>query len=397
MLESKQYKESETQAKKLENLEKFIASVKEAPQKQPATSPGKAEPSFEASSRVQQDLLQLKSTNESLNFKLEGLKYDLELLKEDIVRQRTSQRNYLEKIEAIEKRVGASSTARQDAHVAISDSNFMAQSSKLDQPDAAQRFQQRPAPRFDQDPGKPGIRPINTFGRMESLQGGFMEDADRMSLNRGDFEAGNISMIERAAIGTHSSPDNSLLLEEDFFRSNHAGRFLSGTEEVKPKATVVTTHKTIPESRYLANQYEAGLPSQRPGPTGDSGHATTADSKQPRSAATNTSLLNQSLNSSIRMNRKTLESVTPEIARQLERKKTNQSLHQSIPPQNQPGQEREDSIIEMNVDEEGFLLDQDGNYVLDDKGHPMKLTEEQIENLRENGLYDSEEEDANDD
>lgn len=106
-------------------------------------------------------------------------------------------------------------------------------------------------------------------------------------------------------------------------------------------------------------------------------------------------MLNQSLNSSIRMNRKTLEVVTPEIARQLERKNTGQSPFQSnnqpVLQQNQPGQETEDSVIEMNIDEEGYLLDKDGNYVLDDKGEPMKLTEEQIEIMRENGLYSEEE------
>lgn len=195
------YRDSETQAKKLDNLEKFITSVKEAPQKQ-ATSPSKADQSFEVSAKVQQDLSQLKSTHESLNFKLEGLKYDLDLLKEDIVRQRANQKTYLEKIEHIEKRIDSTGASKQERPMLMTDSNFMAHSSRLDQLDGAPKTQPRPSPQADPDPSKPVLRPITTFGRMESLQGGFMEDGDRMSLNRGDFEAGNISMIERGGIGT---------------------------------------------------------------------------------------------------------------------------------------------------------------------------------------------------
>jgi hypothetical protein len=203
-MENQIYRESETQAKKLENLEKFIASIKEAPQKL-AVSPGKTEQTFEMSSKVQQDLSQLRSTHESLNFKLEGLKYDLDLLKDDIVRQRSSQKSYLEKIESIEKRLDLTNSHKQEKVGPISESNFMGRSSRLDPVDGASKVQPLPSPPVDQVPSRPGMRPINTFGRMESLQGGFMEEADRMSLNRGDFEAGNISMIERAGIGTTDS------------------------------------------------------------------------------------------------------------------------------------------------------------------------------------------------
>jgi hypothetical protein len=188
--------------------------------------------------------------------------------------------------------------------------------------------------------------------------------------------------------------DNSLVFDEDLFRSNHAGRFLSAADEIKPKPTTVTTQNPGLESRYQSNQYEAGQLNQRAGGPRDSGHEGTAlknIAPVQRQGESNTSMLNQSLNSSIRMNRKTLEALTPDIARQLERKNTNQS---GVLPKIQKNpliedNPEEDSVIEMNIDDEGYLLDQEGNYVLDDRGMPMKLTEEQIENLRENGLYDA--------
>ena len=35
-------------------------------------------------------------------------------------------------------------------------------------------------------------------------------------------------------------------------------------------------------------------------------------------------------------------------------------------------------------------MDEDGNYILDDKGETIKLNEEQIERLRENNLLEEE-------
>jgi hypothetical protein len=201
MLESRVERDLATQTKKLENLEKFIA-IKDAPQKQAVISPGKSELSFDVSTKVHQDLSQLKSSNESLNFKLESLKYDLELLKEDIVRQRTSQRAYLDKIESIEKKLDSTAISRQDNPYGTQDINFMAHSSsRLNEINTSNNLTQKQPGRVDPEQSKPAMRPTNPFGRMESLQGGFMEDPDRMSIKGGDFEAGNISIIERAAIG----------------------------------------------------------------------------------------------------------------------------------------------------------------------------------------------------
>jgi len=46
--------------------------------------------------------------------------------------------------------------------------------------------------------------------------------------------------------------------------------------------------------------------------------------------------------------------------------------------------------VVYQIDENGFLMDEDGNYILDDKGETIKLNEEQIERLRENNLLEEE-------
>lgn len=87
----------------------------------------------------------------------------------------------------------------------------------------------------------------------------------------------------------------------------------------------------------------------------------------------NNSMLNQSLNSSIRIHKSVLQKMDHSIAEGAG-KKTDES-----------------SMIELNIDENGFLIDENGFPILNDKGEPMKLTDDNIDFLKENGLYEEEE------
>ena len=44
------------------------------------------------------------------------------------------------------------------------------------------------------------------------------------------------------------------------------------------------------------------------------------------------------------------------------------------------------------MDEDGFLMDEDGNYLYDENGEQVKLTDEQVEELRENNIIEENEE-----
>ena len=50
--------------------------------------------------------------------------------------------------------------------------------------------------------------------------------------------------------------------------------------------------------------------------------------------------------------------------------------------------EDDDEIIEYMMDDDGYLLDRDGNYVLDDEQKPMRLNEQELETVKQNGLYE---------
>ena len=43
-----------------------------------------------------------------------------------------------------------------------------------------------------------------------------------------------------------------------------------------------------------------------------------------------------------------------------------------------------------NIDEQGYLIDDNGNYILDDDGKMLKLSPEHIEYLRESNMYEEE-------
>ena len=45
--------------------------------------------------------------------------------------------------------------------------------------------------------------------------------------------------------------------------------------------------------------------------------------------------------------------------------------------------------MEYQIDEEGYLIDEDGNYVTDEEGNRVKLNEEQIEQLKEGTLIET--------
>lgn len=87
----------------------------------------------------------------------------------------------------------------------------------------------------------------------------------------------------------------------------------------------------------------------------------------------NTSMLNQSLNSSVRIHKSVLQKMDISIAEGAGKNAD------------------ESSVIELNIDENGFLIDENGYPILNDKGEPMKLTDDNIDFLKENGLYEEEE------
>ena len=96
-------------------------------------------------------------------------------------------------------------------------------------------------------------------------------------------------------------------------------------------------------------------------------HQTSISRKQ---TAGDNSLLNTSLNASVRIQKSLLKKMDMSIA------------------EGKNLDEDSESVVELNIDDNGFLLDGQGFPILNDKGEPMKLTDDNIDFLKENGLYE---------
>ena len=72
-------------------------------------------------------------------------------------------------------------------------------------------------------------------------------------------------------------------------------------------------------------------------------------------------------------------------------KATKQQLNQTLGEQSQLSVMMEgdsDQTVTMNMDENGFLVDKDGYPILGDDGNPIKLSDDNLDFFKENGLYE---------
>lgn len=119
-------------ASKLDSLEKFVVSIKEARERE--TPQPKTQSQFEANHNVMEQLQMIKNGSESITYKIETIKYDLDLIKQDIVRQKDTQKNYFFKVDQLERRVDSLPLGNQSVNGAKGfgvSNNFMNNASKM--------------------------------------------------------------------------------------------------------------------------------------------------------------------------------------------------------------------------------------------------------------------------
>ena len=66
------------------------------------------------------------------------------------------------------------------------------------------------------------------------------------------------------------------------------------------------------------------------------------------------------------------------------------NLHSFEDVDDLPRHTEEEEEIVYQLDENGFLMDESGHYILDEQGQMIKLNEEHIERLRANNLLEEE-------
>lgn len=407
-------------ADKLAALEKFILSVKEATEK--AATQARPQSQFEANLNMMEDLRSLNSRTESLTYKFDGLSYDLGLIKSDIIRQQRTQQNYFEKIDKLERKIDmvpiGNSVNFGSKGVNVSSGNFMANASRT--VDDQHNFNKILA----------GVevmsKQTNSTAEKDqprsSNKNYFMDDDLDKEFGKDNFGI-NLSIIDKG-------PDHSELLEDDIFQANPAGkkatisapghfptefakmtgpRYMESIAEVdaehdksktrpshvsdkpSPPAPHVIGPRTaintsiheqppittgaggfvLPQQSKPIQQTQPSKPGQNPQPIVSQPTQASDLSRKP-TLDRDQSLLNQSLNSSIRIQKAVLRKVNESVA-----DVTGKHADES-------------SIIELNIDDNGFLIDGNGFPILNDKGEPMRLTDDNIDFLKENGLYEEE-------
>jgi len=240
----------------------------------------------------QQQIAKLKYLNESLSSKIDTLRYELDLIKGDVVKQRRSQGEYLSRVDDIEKRISNSSSVDHNQSRAT---NFMSNTSAMTMKNDSNRFFGQPLQQLI------GITPDS-------------EQEEENSLEISGIEAGGNDESQIDA-------DNELM------------NFMSPQIESLTRASPLKPPQTVTVTPQLP-------------------------STQVNTSRTNTSLTNRSI-----------------------KLKTSQIRGISVP---------DESSVSLLIDDDFYLLNKDGYKMLDDYGQPIRLSEEEIEALKEQGQYTEE-------
>lgn len=423
------------QNSKMKTLEEQIQKVLSSPiQPQQVTSganspiPGLSNASFD----FQQATLELKQASrkainqsESNSYRLDTLRYDLDLIKDDIVRQRRAQGDYVSRLSQVENKLdnGVFAKERPSTSGSTNDrnsgGNFMSNYSNTYNHSRYQSladFALKGTPNQDPD----AFRKNDDFEEGESFLKKFNSN------NNPDFDMINLSMInknEESEIMNRTDMDLAQFMINSGLKKPSAtptpkkqrNPDVVGIGNIQSKESLGQEGLVIPEhpadmerssekkkppvsededggNNFMTGEERLEKPVQQPAPEEpeekeQGGMATQKIQEMLQNACPSPNPVvvsqkqspspnkhNTSLNQSFRLKTSII------------RQSVKQSLHTSI----LEGNMDEDDSITLNIDDNGFLLDKEGYPVLDDDGLPIQLNEDNIEFFKDNNLYSEE-------
>lgn len=373
---------------KIDNLEKYISTVRE--EKKPDVQQVGGQMVSPSSLEVMNQLIK---QNDHTCYKVETLKYDLQLVKDDIVRQKMTQRVYNDKIEKLEQNSLFAQLNSSKQMNPQNMTNFMGNSSRMTTGSKGYEEEKKNDNEFrsiltqgtsmplsqyvaeihKQPYNVPRNEPENRIFANNNfapkLDDSFEKEFDshRESVrggNRIDF-GGNLSIIDNG--------DQSMIFDDftnfETRKSVTLGEVLGDFKRTET-LPLNPIHEEKGEDHSLSHinsnsTKPAYEPLNDPPLLDDRGPAQFNTANQSMSM----------MNNSVRISKGMLRKLDSNL---------------QAPVEAQPGENNHDdsSIVELNIDDNGFLIDAEGFPILNDKGEPMKLTEENIEFLKENGLYE---------
>lgn len=419
-----------------EQIQKILSNPPQAAQVNSGDSTprnGPANPNF----NFQQALVEMRQTNrkainqsESNSYRLDTLRYDLDLIKDDIVRQRRAQGEYLSRLTTMENKVDSGMFPKDRPSTSSSTNdrssggNFMSNYSNTYQ---HSRYQSLADFALKGTPAQDAFKKSQDFDEGESFLKKFNSN------NNPDFDMINLSMINKNeeseimnrtdmdlaqfminsglkkpsanptpkkqrhpdVVNTHhvnfeskdSLGQTNLVIPEhpadqeisaekvrdtpsvqETAKKDEGDNFMTGEEGSKKQENLAETPNPSQEANpeEPENSVIQKLEEMLQGPSGDENSQPASQRQSPSPNKHDTSL-----NQSFRLKTSVI------------RQSVRHSLHNSILDNDLEG----DTSLTLQVDDEGFLLDKDGYPILGDDGNPIKLTDDNIEFFKENNLY----------
>ena len=316
----------------MSKMEAYVLSLKQNPEKN-QNSNSTTITNQEAIDSIRR----INFLNESMNSRMDTIRYELDLIKEDVVRQRRHQSEYLSKVDTIEKRVehafmNSDTTASRNTNFMSNASSLSKQSNNLDSKD---KF-------FNNLKNNYFGQPLQELSQHESEMelDSFMEEQPQ---KKGEAENGqegkfDVNISEIRGYEDFDRPGD----ETD---DNMMAYMMGGRRSLRKEPTFTNSQKVVIEEEPEANENQS-----------------------------NASQLNQS----IRLKRTALDSLRTSV------------IGKEGDNNNQHRMEDSDESMTLQMDENGYLLDKDGCPVMGDDGKPLRLTDDNIEFFKENGLYEEE-------
>lgn len=364
-------------------------SANNTPQRRTQTGPTEKDQARISKAQNDEIMKKFRYLHDNTNSKLDTLRYELDLFKEGLARQKRLSGECIGKLDDMTKQIDMLTTKDGNDPNSMRSStatNFMNNASsatlKFDEKygNAAGFFNSK-----NQYFGQP-LQQLANEGQftdageldMDGMNESFMrkntsENLKRQESNLEGFDV-NISVINKLEEGS------KMVDESDFDVNFMMGGGTSSMNKNRPPPkdhyqlsagqTIPTSNMGVKMSPIKASSIE-DLETQ--GSSNQENSPPVKAAKRSSIRGGNNSTMNGSMNTSFRLKK---DGIKEELMVSMSR---NMQINE------------EDSELTLQMDENGFLLDRDGYPIIGDDGKPMRLDDEELNYYKENGLYEEEE------
>lgn len=392
--------------RKIENLEGLIQNVnKVSNQNQHGYNPIQNQDKFK----------ELLIQNEKISYRVDTLRYDLDLIREDIVRERRNQKGYYDKLDNLTKKVESQSTrAGNESSRTSNQTNFMSaatyQNNKLNSLGndtesliSNDHYLHNLKNNFGvEEYGQP-LQRMTTGEKILSNHQRDIDSEDSFMKKFGSNPSGNAPQDLEFNCSLINQQEQS-----DIFEQNEIGNYIPENNQARGYSTTkptISANKNQSPKMDIQNRLIQGGFNSLQTQTATSGEKNIANMIHGNNNGNKIDLGQMEIENNQVMAdiQKRLQLYQVQAGMNKNEIKTENDVNNSLNTSfkikgsiyNQSIKnsmiaiEGNDSLT-LQIDDNNFLLDKDGYPILDDDGKPIKLTDDNLEFFKENNLYKEE-------